>query len=258
MGFVMWLSAADVTCQHLFVCVHAHMCAWQQMVGVILPQANGQCTGYMNRLCWLQQRHSLSVFLLPPSPHPLPFCIRQVNGWLSLSVPALLFHHPSLCWYSHSAKNVRPVFHSLHPSSCLSDPSSFWPPLSSVHPSVSVVPLRACVFSVCWFVVKVYMCCVFICLCWPDCYPSPHPPPPSPSQLSVCESRSVGICQQTPPLLLTHAHPNGFCALCPSSHLDVPTTPASAPFSSGLARLCGLITGEPTTSVTSAVGLIEI
>lgn len=194
MGFVMWLSAADVTCQHLFVCVHAHMCAWQQMVGVILPQASGQCTGYTNRLCWRQQRRSLSVFLLPPSPHPLPFCIRRVNGRLSLSVPALLFHHPSLCWCSHSSKNVRLVFHSLHPSSCLSDPSSFWPPPPLQFILLSLLSLWELVCSLCAALYLKCICVVCLSVCVDQIAIHLLIPPSSPSQLSVCESRSVGIC----------------------------------------------------------------
>lgn len=45
------------------------------------------------------------------------------------------------------------------------------------------------------------------------------------------------------PYTRAHTHPGGLCVLRPSTHLDVPTMPASVQLSSGSARLPGLITG---------------
>lgn len=178
MGFIMWLSAADVTRQQHFVCVF--MCAWQQMVEAVLPQADGQ--GRETGLCWLQQTQHLSLFYpvglslclsLPMSSSPR-LSVRRMNGWLSLSVSSHTTFSSSVSLFvlSFLWKNVRLVYHTLHPSIhpplCLSDEylSFFWPPPGQSIP-LSLPSLCEFVHRLCG---TVYLncettCTVCVCLC---------------------------------------------------------------------------------------------
>jgi len=215
------------------------------MVGAVLPQADGQRTGWSDQAVLTTAKTlfvCLSFVLSIPSSSSRPLCVRRMNGWLSLSVSGhtTLSSSVSLLELSFLCKNVRLVYHSLHPSLHLSDgyPSllTFFPrqpiPLSPRPPPVDQCVL--CVYLKCECACTVVcvcllicfsMCfwlrlCVCICVCQIVIYPPI--PPSSPSPLSVCvcvwsESRSVGICQQTPPstsLQPTHP-PTGFVCIVP-------------------------------------------
>lgn len=177
----LWALLCDLVLlsQQHFVCVL--MCAWQQMVEAVLPQADRQGRG--TGLCWLQQTQHLSLFYpvglslclsLPMSSSPR-LSVRRMNGWLSLSVSSHTTFSSSVSLFvlSFLWKNVRLVYHTLHPSIhpplCLSDEylSFFWPP-----PPSQSIPLS--LPSLCEFVRRlcgtVYLnceptCTVYVCLC---------------------------------------------------------------------------------------------
>ncbi len=287
MGFVLWLSAADVTRQQHFVCVHPHeyvpVCScvhgsrwWEQYYHRPMDSTQDRAT----RLCWLQQRQHDSLSLSLSLSLPLPLSLHHPpipsvsDGWmagnLSQSAATPLFHHLSLCSFFHFSVRMSDqsitlsVSQSIHPSACqmnIYPSSTSFPPRQSIPPS-SHCGLLCCACagaclkheSACVVVcARLFVCvlfsalmatweCVSNCVCQIAIYP----PLPSAAECVWCESRSVGICWQTPPIPSitptpsmppslsqphTHTHPR-VCVLCPSSHLDVPTLPASAQFSS--------------------------
>lgn len=203
------------------------MCSWQQMVGAVLPQTDGQCAGQSDSKDSVTLSPSFS--LSPSSLHPL--CVRPMNGWLSLSVSshAALSSSVSLLVLSFLCKDVRPVYHSLHPSVrpslCLSDEylslfHLFSP--SSVHPSI--LPLCVCVNldvqlceRVCVFqCAHGYVCvCVSICACQITIYPPIPPSHPLPRCVCGVNQGQWGSVGRHPPSHLfppyTHT-PRGCCA----------------------------------------------
>ncbi|KAK7889739.1 hypothetical protein WMY93_025299 [Mugilogobius chulae] len=97
---------------------------------------------------------------------------------------------------------------------------------------------------------------VFVLQCRCECLISVSPRPPfcpplAPPHISaVCESRSVGICWQSPLSLSLSLPPKRMDTTCTYSRLHVPT---AAHFSS--ASFSGLITEEASASLTSSVPL---
>lgn len=146
----LWALLCDLVLlsQQHFVCVL--MCAWQQMVEAVLPQADGQ-----GREAVLTTANTASLSLLPGrsvslSPYvlfPSPQC--QTDEWLAISLSQQPHHFFIICLSVRSFiplwKNVRLVYHTLHPSIhpplCLSDEylSFFWPP-PPVNPSLCPYP----------------------------------------------------------------------------------------------------------------------
>lgn len=203
-------------------------------------------------------------------------------SYLSQSATTTLFHHVSLCSRFHSSHIMSELYISpffqlsfcqmgIHLSS---DFSSL-----SVHPFTPTLALWLCVICVCLFsgvclfvdvlFSALIALCISVCICL--CQISICAPPPLPPflPLSECVCLYVNVCGVNQgqwgfagPHLLppshTHKHTHRVCVFCPSSHLDVLTASASAQFSPGSAQLCGLITEEPTASLTSAIRLIEI
>lgn len=261
MGFVMWLNA--VTRQEHFVCVHPHesvsVCSCvegSRWLEHYYHRPMDSALGWEARLCSLQQRQYDTLSLSPPlclffllSPR------HQMDEWLSLSVSShsalsssvSLLAHSFLCRISDLSLTPA-IPQSSHPFCPLDEYLSlrhlFFP--FSIHPSIpQVFCLSVCSKG------NLHGCvCVFYCIslkamgvCVSLSARSLSVPPPLgfPPLLCLwrgCESRSVGICWQTPTvpsmppsLPHTHTHPEGLYVFCPSNHLYVPAMPVSAQFS---------------------------
>lgn len=225
------------------------MCWWQQMVGALLPQTNGQCTGLRGSAVFTTAKtvwHCLSLslplclfFLLPPW--------HQMDEWLSLSVSSLsalsssvsLLAHSFLCRISDLSLTpaIRRSSHPFCPlDECLSLRNLFFP---SFHP---VGFLFVCVLKgeSAWVCVCVlYRSRLWVCvyLCPPDHYLFPRHLASLPCCVSVAgvwiKVNGDLLADTHRPLnaSLPHTHPEGLYVFCQSDHLYVPAMPASAQFS---------------------------